>query len=136
MPDDTAGVRAKVVHRRNRRGWGNSWTRREVICQECAGSGSGYSPDQLVRFYSPTLASALEFSCATCRLPVLLAPDLRRTIATCSDKCRNAHYATNRASVVVAVTHVCAECGAEMRGRADKKHCSPACRQRAYRARA
>lgn len=36
-------------------------------------------------------------------------------------------------SVMGNVTNVCAECGAEMQGRADRKYCSAACRQKAHR---
>ena len=136
IPADVAAVRAHVRSRRNRRGWSNSWTRRELICQSCAGKMWGESADGLTEFMAPSVTDAVTVSCEACDRLVMLTPDSRRKVNVCSDRCRNTYYAEHRKSVAIAVTHVCAECGVVMHGRADRKFCSSACRQRAYRVRA
>ena len=136
IPADVAAVRAQVTRRNNRRGWGwpSAWTRREPVCQSCAGKWMGESVDGLVRFVAPSVTDTETVSCQACDRLVMLTPDSRRKVNVCSDSCRMAYYAGKR--VPIAVTHRCEGCGVVMHGRADRKFCSAACRQRAYRVRA
>jgi hypothetical protein len=55
----------------------------------------------------------------------------------CSERCRTEHYTrTRRAARAVAREKACETCGAPFTGtRRDARHCSSACRQKAYRER-
>lgn len=72
--------------------------------------------------------------CRNCALPILLAPSKLRKAAFCSSRCRVAVVRAKQKAVQVPVTHKCDGCGNEVvGGRADRKFCSAACRQKAYR---
>lgn len=72
--------------------------------------------------------------CQNCALPILLAPSKLRKSAFCSSRCRVAVVRARQKAVQVPVTHACVTCGNEViGGRADRKFCSAACRQKAYR---
>lgn len=71
--------------------------------------------------------------CVTCGRSVILKPDPRRAVPTCSTVCRSKHY--NQDAVRVPTSHECEGCGDEFEGRTDARYCSSACRQRAYRTR-
>jgi hypothetical protein len=135
IPDDVPAVQTRVLRWRTRARRGRHSAIRAVICDTCAVPGARpVSPDGLRDAdvpYPNQLASPVP--CAVCALPVVLRADKRRKVTVCSDACRARFYADTR-SVTRPVTH-CDGCGAEMHGRADRRYCSPACRQRAYRAR-
>lgn len=111
---------------------------REPVCLGCLrpDSAAAQSPDGRVRAHLVGWGAldADPQPCATCGLPILVAPDKRRQVVTCSDLCRARHYST-RARRVTPTAHVCSGCGETMTGRADRRFCSSACRQRAYRRR-
>ncbi len=121
-------VRATVA-RKARRSWDFS---REPVCQGCARAMVSESADRRVRATVPAFGDQ-PVPCVSCRLPVLFQPDPRRKLDACSDVCRLRYYAKRR--VAPLVTPTCDGCGEPMTGRADRRYCSPACRQRAYRQR-
>lgn len=136
IPDEEQAVQARVSYYRTRRRWVRpAWSGRAVICLHCATLGQ-YQPsaDGLRDARYPEPAERAEpVPCVNCGLPVILRVDKRRKVAACSDSCRAQFYASNK-PVTKAVTP-CEGCGAEMTGRTDRRYCSPACRQRAYRQR-
>ncbi len=106
----------------------------EAACTSCVSeSGYGQSRDGSVIAWGPDATRRVEATCQHCGLPVLLAQDKRRKVPTCSDACRAKHYAEKKR--VSPVTLQCDGCGTDMLGRADRKFCSAACRQRAHRRR-
>lgn len=117
---------------RARRG---GWWHRDAICPACVDDHRYFvvSADGLREATYPHPDERAEpDTCQACGLQVILRTSKRRKVIVCSDRCRAATY---RKSVDVAVTQQCEGCGDEMTGRSDRRYCSPACRQRAYRRR-
>lgn len=115
------------------RSWASTWG---LVCVACVASGrSVLSSDdgQLEVLTDLRALRADPEPCACCRRPVLAVPDKRRRVMTCSSRCRSRYYSQQR--VTDAGTHLCEGCGAQIGGRSDRKFCSAACRQRAYRGR-
>ena len=118
---------------------------RELVCQRCAKDGPRVG-DVSCREVGPWLVwggvgygypPPREAACTVCGRTVLRPVFWKPTgEVTCSDRCRLRAY---RARVTAARrtqtrgTLRCGRCGAAMTGRADRRYCSPACRQRAYR---
>lgn len=133
--DGTRPAARATVNRKH----GRSWSRRvEAVHLDCVRGDDGRwndhtSDDGKLRVWpSLTPADAQPVPCQVCGLPVVLPPDKRRRIVTCSDTCRARHYAR---PAVTPTQHVCGGCGQAMTGRPDRRFCSSACRQRAYRRR-
>lgn len=121
-------VRTTVDYNRGRR----RWRQDEPVCQRC-GTKGGRSADGKVSCWSPGGTLTAPAPCITCGLLVQVREDKRRTLHTCSAKCRVRHYGqrvTDEQQVLA-----CQGCGSRMTGRADRRYCSPACRQRAHRQR-
>lgn len=107
-----------------------------LVCNRCATTPNAGAAGKTNLF----MVRSREFTddwerhdCQHCALPILLAPSKLRKAAFCSSRCRIADLRAKQKAVQVAVTYACAGCGAEIHGRADRKYCSPACRQKAYR---
>lgn len=130
-PQDEVMVQAFVLRRRDKRArW---WRRREPVCTGCAAKGHVESPDGLTSVRGVSgWAGVRPVACVACGQLVILRPDKRRKIKACSDPCRLTAYARSVPTVVTK----CEGCLARMEGRADRRFCSPACRQWAYRRRA
>lgn len=141
ITEDNRGVKVTVRRRRSpKHAWLEGWkigTSTAVACQSCA-STAGAGEDGRQNLVSVRLQEFVEdFEpkvCEQCGLPILLKPDKRRKRDTCSEYCRLKLAKAGR-SVPTSVTH-CEVCGAEVEGRAGRKTCSSACRQKAYRDRA
>lgn len=121
-------VRTTVNYNRGRR----RWRQDEPVCQRC-GTEGGSSSDGKVSCWTPAGTLTAPAPCITCGLLVQVREDRRRTLHTCSAKCRVRHYGqrvTDEQQVLA-----CQGCGSRMTGRADRRYCSPACRQRAHRQR-
>lgn len=140
ITEDNRGVRTVAWRRRSpRHQWIPAWklgASDELVCQQCA-AVKGAGRDGKHNLVSVTLQAFIEelrpAECEQCSVPLLLAPSKRRKRDTCSTSCRARLYKTET-SVPPAVTR-CEGCGQDMHGRSDRRHCSPACRQRAYRRR-
>lgn len=133
IADDEPMARQQVLYRQGRK----QRARHDPVCLPCLSGDAGYieSADGRISVYVSRGAIEGEpVACATCGLPTHLTPDPRRRVPTCSDLCRSRQYSQRR-SVATNVTHTCDGCGQGMTGRADRRYCSPACRQRAYRRR-
>lgn len=130
-------VRALVYTKRARAR--RRWTERRnaPICRSCATTPEAGSADARVSALRRGDPEGEAAPCAACGLPVILEPDPRRKVATCSDLCRSRVYsaAATQRRVAESVTRSCEGCGRGMEGRSDRRYCTPACRQRAYRAR-
>lgn len=127
VPADVPMVAAEVGRRRNRRE--RFWYRREPICMPCARSSwNPESPDGKTSALHHG-ADGVTSTCEVCNQLVVLQPDKRRKVVTCSDRCRLSRYKTKR--VPSSVT--CDVCGKTFAARAGARYCSPACRQKAYR---
>ena len=126
-------VRAQV-YRRARRGTASS---HETVCLDCLPPHLGATPhaDGRPLAFAPSPRAAEAVDCVACGLPVILSVDARRKVDTCSDRCRTAYYTDRARRDSAPVTHRCKGCGEAMTGRADRRYCSSACRQRAYRQR-
>ena len=123
-------VRTFVSHRRGRTRWRSD----ESVCLACSGpnwarSSDGKREAQPVPIEERTDARP----CETCGRLVILRRDSRRTMHVCSGTCRARQYG-KRVTAEPKVLR-CEGCGADMTGRADRRYCSPACRQRAHRQR-
>lgn len=110
------------------------------ICSTCWGDADDSiyrvreSADGKRRAIDRSISSGREtVTCAACGRSVSVPIDKRRKVNVCSDLCRSRVYDARR--VTEAVTHPCEGCGTGITGRADRRYCSPACRQRAYRQR-
>lgn len=122
-------VPVQVTRRWNRRSQ-QGQTRREPVCQHCA--TAPHDRSSLAQQYQTWGWEESEpVPCEVCGLSVLLVPDKRRKVSTCSDYCRTKSYRKPR--TVSLVVTVCEGCGKEMHGRSDRKFCGSTCRQRAYR---
>ena len=123
---EAVGVVADVSRK-----WRRNQTRtREPICRACATLTFCQSSDQRTSAYPPHVLTP-PAPCVVCGRVVELAANVKRKTITCSDKCRLAQYRTP----VTDEERSCAGCGQTMTGRADRRFCSPACRQRAHRQR-
>lgn len=134
IADDEPMSRQQVLYRQGRR----RWARWQPVCLSCLEGRAGNlsSPDERVQVFANRSGLEVEPApCAHCGLPVHLTPDARRKVPTCSDLCRSRHLGRARTPVEPAVTPTCEGCGDDMTGRADRRYCSSACRQRAYRRR-
>lgn len=108
----------------------------ELVCQSCAvvpHAGRDDKQNLVMVAMQEFLERTEPTECEQCGVPLLLRPLRRRKRDTCSSACRAKLYKTET-SVPPAVTR-CEGCGTEMHGRSDRRYCSPACRQRAYRRR-
>lgn len=138
VPDTEPMTRQQVLHAHGHQRWA-TW---EPVCMDCiprdeTGRPLAYAEGRDTRRSIFVDARALDGDpqpCASCGLPIRVAPDKRRKIVTCSDACRSRYYSA-RADRVTPTAHVCSGCGETMTGRADRRFCSSACRQRAYRRR-
>lgn len=130
---EAPAVHVRLEHRKSRRtGWGRRLYD-SLVCSECSVTQNAESADGLTKIWGRAFIDDwIQADCMGCGLPVMLRPNPRRKVDVCSGSCRGKYYAA-RKPVEVAVTHVCYECGQQMQGRADRKYCSPACRQKAYR---
>lgn len=130
IPDDVPMVAAEVARRQTRNvGFGSR--RREAICTACAASSwRPESADGKVAAWHRG-AEGVTAACEVCEHLVIVQPDKRRKVITCSEQCRLRRYKQRR--VPSSVT--CDVCGNTFSGRSDAHYCSPACRQKAYRAR-
>ena len=128
--DANPPISAEVAHWRTARRNGRPSLCRELVCPEHTAGTYALSADGRHDVYLPGNLDAAT-ACVVCGVRVRLRPDKRRRVVVCSDTCRSRFYAARR-PVTVSVTH-CEGCGAEMTGRSDRRYCSPACRQRAYR---
>jgi hypothetical protein len=127
--EDRPLVRAQVRRRDGRR-WISRW---EAVCFDCS-----LVQSEDVRVWPSGLLSEMEqVSCVSCGVPVLLMPDPRRKVSACSDLCRvRSYYAAPRPVGQPVTGHRCEGCGELMEGgRSDRRYCSSACRQSAYRER-
>lgn len=123
-------VRA-LVYRRGRRVRSGG---HEPVCLSCLPDRAGMATSPDGKTSAHTFGFRLSPQpCETCQRPVIVVEDARRKIVTCSDLCRSRQY---RRPVTDDVTRLCEGCGDEMTGRGDRRYCSSACRQRAYRRRA
>jgi hypothetical protein len=130
------GVRTDVT-RYQRRGYrGPCRTAREMVCTDCAGTRDKGGNGKVRALLPSNWRDHFDLhTCSTCGIGVYLPRDARRKVAACSDRCRYRHYDAARTPVEKTVTN-CSGCGGKMTGRSDRRYCSPACRQRAYRQRA
>lgn len=141
ISDDNRGMKVTVRRRRSpKHAWLAAWRLGDpyaIVCQDCATAPrAGADGDRnlvMVAIYE-YLDDYEPAVCEQCSLPILLKPDKRRKRATCSEYCR-VKLAKAAKRVPVPVT-LCEVCGAEMSGRADRRTCSSACRQKSYRQRA
>jgi hypothetical protein len=133
VPDDVTMIRAEVYRRVRRR----TVSSREPVCLDCLPAGIGGTPtaDGRPLAFAPSPRATEPVECVTCGLPVILSVDARRKIDTCSDRCRTRYYSDRARHDHAPATHRCEGCGEMMTGRADRRYCSSACRQRAYRQR-
>lgn len=89
------------------------------VCMECIES-----------FGRETTKSS--FACAQCARPTFLLQGKSSTRVLCSKRCENIFYRTRKRTPIF----TCEACNAPFTpNRADAKHCSPACKQKAYRQR-
>lgn len=135
QPDDgPVSYRVELWTSRTR-GW--RAVTRTAICATCWGTDDTYrreSADGKRVAFDQSVRSGREIiACAVCDRVVSVPVDKRRKVDVCSGVCRSRFYAAR--SATEAVTHLCEGCGTAMAGRADRRYCSPACRQRAYRQR-
>jgi hypothetical protein len=119
----------------HRPGKRRTWVRINLLCGTC------WRPEGVSYRIGDAMVSGLYGAgeptpptpCAGCGRIVVRGRHPRLRSVTCSRAC------TVRASkgrgVADRQAAVCAGCGEEMSGRADRRYCSPACRQRAYRQR-
>lgn len=129
--EDQPMVRTFVSHRFGR----NRWRTDEPVCLDCAsGPGWARSSDGKRESWPVPAADRTDAApCVTCGRLVAMRRDSRRTVYACSATCRTRHYKVGVTAEKQVLT--CAGCGSEMTGRADRRYCSPACRQRAHRQR-
>lgn len=105
-----------------------------LICSGCWQPGPSYRLGEHVLVWGLYgLGAERSGACAGCGRRVVRNDDPRLVHHTCSNACsvKASKTATNGSPAVTR----CECCGAEMAGRADRRFCSSACRQRDYRAR-
>lgn len=138
ISEDNPGVTTRWVERRQSpKHKFRSYRGTILVCLRCdrTHNAGADGAENLFRMRGQTSTDASErHDCARCAVPLLLAPSKLRKTAYCSDRCRVATLRQAQKAVQPAVTHKCDGCGSEMQGRADRKFCSAACRQKAYRA--
>ncbi|WP_148045239.1 hypothetical protein [Arthrobacter oryzae] len=136
---ENPGVRLSHIEKRTSPKHKFKGYRGEVLaCNGCATTPNAGATGKanLIMLRFPEFTGEWErHDCQNCALPILLAPSKLRKTAFCSSRCRVADLRAKQKAVRVVVTYACAGCGAEMHGRTDRKYCSPACRQKAYRSR-
>lgn len=126
-------VRGTMVRRSPKHAWKHG--PRGMVCQTCAttiAAGRDGAENTVMVSIGTTLDGHEKATCEHCGLPFLVRPVARRKHVACSARCRSALHRADKA-VPEAVTRTCDGCGTEMTGRADRRYCSPACKQRAYR---
>jgi len=109
---------------------GHGRTGRAPICNDCMKVPGRWSLFTLRTEYQ---GRSVRVRCENCRRPLTLASDRRRFHAVCSDRCLRSVKKAARHRVR---SFTCDTCGATfLPARTDSRHCSPACRQKAYRQR-
>lgn len=133
IADDEPAYRCRVYRKQGRRYESSNTS----VCRACADrarvDGVWRSEDGRRDLYDVPDHDRSE-ACAACGRPTVVRADKRRKVVSCSDRCRLSYYASRR-PVSVNVT-VCQVCDNDIvGGRAGRRFCSDACRQKAYRRR-
>lgn len=106
---------------------------RELICHACATTRPYPAPPEGIFHVTwPRYDSTTSVLCEGCETMIAVPDNPRRKHIYCSNKCRQAIL---RRQAPRDRSRECDTCGNTFTGRAGAKYCSPACRQKAYRAR-